>query len=484
MGVLPPRSLALRIALEIRNWKQSELEQASGIPSDTISNYGRGKPEPRPEIWSRLMKAMGFTEEEAGRLLALAVEWTSPAREAGSGDDPEEASRRRIRAIAAGAGRATESFLTTVLARLGEEEARQHAQEVIKALRKVPAEDWRNFLAFPELHTAFVVMEVCEASVRAAADSPQRAREWAELALFVADHLPERQRAAAQGHAWAFVANAWRVAGKLRQADETFEVSDRLWQAGASDPGLFDGSRRLDLKASLRKDQRRPDEALELLDEAARIPGLSPVRKARLLLKKAETLRVRGDGETALSHLREAEPIARASEDSRLLCSVWFELAANLCELGRAAEAEVLLPKVKALTIQTGNRLDPLRALWLEGEIAAGLGRIVEAIEILSRARAAFADLGLHYDAAMLMVELAALYLQIGNTAAVKALIRLSAPTFESEGVHEEARQALGLFRRAVEQETVTLEVVRRLAVYLYRAQHDPSLRFESGGEA
>ena len=50
---------------------------------------------------------------------------------------------------------------------------------------------------------------------------------------------------------------------------------------------------------------------------------------------------------------------------------------------------------------------------------------------------------------------------------------------FRAQGVHIEARKALALFRRAVELETVNLELVRRLVAFLYRAQHDPELRFD-----
>lgn len=56
----------------------------------------------------------------------------------------------------------------------------------------------------------------------------------------------------------------------------TFDQAKRLWQVG-SDPGrVLDPGRLLDLEASLRRDQRRLDEALALLDEAAtvsRFPG-------------------------------------------------------------------------------------------------------------------------------------------------------------------------------------------------------------------
>jgi tetratricopeptide (TPR) repeat protein len=151
----------------------------------------------------------------------------------------------------------------------------------------------------------------------------------------------------------------------------------------------------------------------------------------------------------------------------------------SLCEIGRAAEAEGLLDGLRALTAQLGNGLDSLRLHWLEAKIAFGVGRTGEAIETLSRVRADFGEKKIRYDEALASLELAALYLEQGRTADVKILVRQMEPVFRDKGVHEEAQNALHLFRRAVELETVTVELVRRIVAYLYRAQHAPELRFE-----
>lgn len=42
------------------------------------------------------------------------------------------------------------------------------------------------------------------------------------------------------------------------------------------------------------------------------------------------------------------------------------------------------------LAASLGSRLDLLRFDWLQGQVAAGLGRTDEAIDVLSRVRAAF----------------------------------------------------------------------------------------------
>jgi len=156
-------------------------------------------------------------------------------------------------------------------------------------------------------------------------------------------------------------------------------------------------------------------------------------------------------------------------------------LAWNLTHLGRFPQANALLPEVQALTAQLGNELDTLRLRWLEGRIAAGLGRTEEALAALSEVRSRFAELDIAYDAALATLEVAVLHLEQGRTGEVKELAMEMAPIFQAQGVHREALAALQLFCEAAKKEAVTVELARRLVEYLYRAQHDPELRFVVG---
>ena len=77
-------------------------------------------------------------------------------------------------------------------------------------------------------------------------------------------------------------------------------------------------------------------------------------------------------------------------------------------------------------------------------------------------------------------LELAVVHLQQKRTREVKALARQMAPIFKAQGVHQGALAALKLFCEAVETEAVTVEMARQFVEYLYRAQHQPELRFEA----
>ncbi|MEA2600955.1 MAG: hypothetical protein QOF89_1947 [Acidobacteriota bacterium] len=83
------------------------------------------------------------------------------------------------------------------------------------------------------------------------------------------------------------------------------------------------------------------------------------------------------------------------------------------------------------------------------------------------------------YDCALVSLDLAVLYLEEGRSGEVRNLAGDMAWIFKEQGIHREALAALRLFCLAVEQEAATADLARRVARYLRKAQHDPTLRFE-----
>jgi tetratricopeptide (TPR) repeat protein len=158
-----------------------------------------------------------------------------------------------------------------------------------------------------ELQTWNLCVRVCVASVEAASRDVEAAAEWAQLGQEIAARVraPEGFRNRLQGYALGHAANVLRVSGKLKEADATLEEAKRLWHSGADPAAVLDPGRLLDLEASLRRDQRRLDEALARLDEAAAV-GRCP---ERVLIKKGITLEKMGEYEQAVETLLRAEPL-------------------------------------------------------------------------------------------------------------------------------------------------------------------------------
>ncbi|HEX7186525.1 MAG TPA: hypothetical protein VF756_32185, partial [Thermoanaerobaculia bacterium] len=134
----------------------------------------------------------------------------------------------------------------------------------------------------------------------------------------------------------------------------------------------------------------------------------------------------------------------------------------------------------REIAAELGDEIGLMRAIWLDGRVAAGLGRTQEALSLLSQARRQFAAREMWADAALALLEEAALLLDERRSAEVKELAPPLAKILDSKGVHREALAALRLFQEAVEHETATADLARRVLRYLFRARHDQGLRFES----
>jgi transcriptional regulator with XRE-family HTH domain len=480
-----PLGVALAILRIAHGWSRQQLAAAVGLTRDTIENYERGRTRPRfAADLERLVDVMGFPPGLLDRTVAFVVS-SQAARHAHlyRREDPLPA---QVADFAAEEARRVEDLARAGLNRLAV------AARLLDERRRAPAlwarlegcaEEGRRELVreAAEFQTAGLAELLCEKSRDAAGDSAARAMELAQLAVLSAERAPGEPgwRARVEGYAHAHLANALRVGGDLPAAARELARAEELWSAGAAeDPGLLNEARVLHLQASLLREQRLLSEALAVLDRALVVDrwGETP----SLLMGKAKALEELSRFDAAIALLRRAASMVDGERELRTLFVVRAQLLANLCHLGRHGEASLGLAEVRALALRLSNELDLLRVDWLQGRIAAGMGRAEEAIALLERVRAAFEARENAYDTALVTLELAEVHASLGHAVQVKALARRSAPIFQRQGVHPEARRALELFRRAAEEDRFSVQLARSVVTYLYRARHDPGLRFEA----
>jgi transcriptional regulator with XRE-family HTH domain len=488
-SVPPAFSVVLTFLRAERGWTQKELADAVGISDKVLSFYERGRTHlPRPRLDS-MAAAMGLRPDAVDAAI-FALQQIRPAHEnPGMPGRLSEAELQSIERAAAVVGQAaaeaTRTELEGQVRQVRIRQAHEEAAALWNYLKDLPAWERRVLVeGAREYRSWALAVRLCEESVKAAGNDAGRALDLANLALRIAELAPGEKgwNRRLQGLAWAFLGNARRVAGDLPGAEVAFDKFYRLRDATLStefEP--VEEWRILDLEASLRREQRRWDQALRLHQQAQ---VAAPTRaQGRVLLNTAVTLEQSGDHECAVTTLSQAARHVNAKRDPRLGFALQTNLALNLCRLGRYRAAEDLLPEARRLAAQLGHGLDLLRLRWVEGLTAAGLGRPGEAIEALSRVRSDFLAHGIAYDAALATLELALLFLGDGRTQEVKALARQLAPLFKAQGVHREALAALTLFRDAAEKERVTVELARRLTDFLRRARYNPDLRFEGIAE-
>jgi transcriptional regulator with XRE-family HTH domain len=470
-------------------WTDEELARALEIQPALISAYERGRKPLSRERLEGLLAVMAVPPEAIeAALLAHSLAFPPEDQEGSSPVDPSPAERRTVHEAAAVAGlkaaEATRQKLTANLRQRRTTRARRQAEARWKTLAVMTPEGRRSAVEKESRYWTWALAErLCNESVRAAAHRADRAMELAGLALRVAELSPESEafRSRLQGYAWAFVANARRVQGDLPGAEAAFARSDNLWAAvGEAAPShLLDGSRRLDLKASLRCYQGRLQDALSLLDEALSANGSAETRVS-VLIQKAITLELMEQHQQAISVLQQAENLVGAMRSPRSIFLIRFTLASNLKQLHRYAEVEALLPIVRKLAEGLGNELDSIRVRWLEGGVSAELGKREQALAALEEVRRYFSHHHIAYDAALVSMELAVLYLELGQTTEVKRLAAGMLWIFDAQGVHQEALAALRLFYEAVHRKEATAGLARRVAGFLVKARNRPDLRFEA----
>ncbi|HEX6864003.1 MAG TPA: helix-turn-helix transcriptional regulator [Thermoanaerobaculia bacterium] len=494
------KALGRRLAIlrESRDLSQSKLARKAHVSRSSLSLYEAGKKIPDLATLFRLLEALdyGLAALDRADELCVALQLTPRCRPSLGIADPL---RAQVASLAAEAGSALGRLTDAVALLAGLEpmservraaasaegqplpEDRARTVELWERIRKYPHEGRMALIAeLPDFQTWAFSELLAHESADAASDSAVAALELAQEALEVAERIPgdKARRSRSQGYALGFLGNAQRVQGHLDAARQSFARSDEEWKAGAGCAGdLLDEARLLDLKSSLLRDQRSLPESLSLLERAEDIGR--PEMKGRLLIKKSKVFEEQDKLDMAIATLEEAEPHVDPEREPRLWLCLRHNLLDYLSKIGRFQEAEEMLPEVKRLS---RKELDRVRLRWAEGRIAAGLGRTQQGIDLLTQVRAEFVSRKIWFDAALVTLELAVVFLRQGRTDMVKTLAVHLAPIFKSNGVQPEALAALTLFRKAAEQEKVTLDLAERVVAFLRKAQHDPELKFQSGG--
>lgn len=468
--------IKIRLFRAISGKIQEDFAAEIGTYPSTLAQWELGLHGPSPGAVERAAAAVGLTSKLGDQILEE-IE-THRLKRQRPGEGAGELLARLGSAAETSARQAVHRLASLPLGLV--QPKPEHQLQAREQLERLAALDPAPRLAVVRLGRDYQAWALCieagERSAEAASKDPEEAARWARLAGEFAALVeeppgwPEAVRSRAAG----YEANALRFRGRLREARAALEEAKRLAGTGADPFGVLDPGRLLDLEASLCRDERRFPEALKIHDQAIAASRC----RARALIKKGFTLTVMGDHEQAIETLRQAGPHVHAEGDSRLAYMWRFNLAVSLMRLSRFEEAAEHLPEVRHLAAERGDEIELIRVTWLEGHLLAGQGRRPAARFYLEQARARFEAKKLWYDAALAGLELAGLLLEEGQTAEVKAMAETLTAAFEAEGVHAEAAKALRLFQQAVDREEASAELARRVLGYLFRARHDPELRF------
>lgn len=478
----PPEAAALTLLREALDIPQGVLAEMTGLSKGLLNQLEAGtRPLTRPRF-EHVLGCLGLDPEVMDEATAFVLSIRAKARLGGTAREPGEVARQRQEAVVFRFQAAAAGLARALLGGVDLETTRREAARLWEELKRHPAERRRALVQSGPRYRKWALCELCcQESLDAASDSAARAVELASLAVLIASLVPGPQdfRNQLQGYAHPHLGNAWRVHGKLPEAEKEFVIGRELWKAGGqAAKGYLNEARALHLEASLRIAQGKLTEALNLLNLATEVD--SGEERKKLLVNQASVYTLMQDHEGAIEHLREVALLISEEHEPRLLWVVQFNLAENLLYLCYPEEARRLLPKIQRLTRRLGKQLDSLRLRWLEGRLDAALGKREDAFITLSQVRADFASLDMPFDTALATLELSALLLEQERNAEVLRLASQLEQAFRTQGAPEKALEAVLIFRRAAERQTVTLALVRRLITYMERARYNPELCFDA----
>jgi transcriptional regulator with XRE-family HTH domain len=469
-------------------YTQAELAAAARIPSRTVSDYETGKQTLTRPLLDELARVMGARPLRVERaiLSAMLVCFDDEPEPATHVDPTEDQSYILEKATALWVRDVGGRLLKHQVARARARNARtalEHATTLWQQLSPLSEGARRSRVAAEtQYQTWAFCLWLSDESERKAAHHAGEARDLAELARLVARHLrhakPEdRFFTRLAGRAEAALANALRVQGDHDAAESSFARAEELWKAGDDEAGLLSEAHLYHLEASLRRAQRRFEEALRL--HALALESARVEEHGTILLNLSATREQMCDYEGSLAALEQAAPLIDGQSQPRLQCVLRFNQAANLCRLGRAEEAEPIVAEVRLLSQQLDNGLDLVRTLALEALVDAGRGRTEAAIAKLEQVCRELQARGHAFDFALVALDLALLHRGQGRWPEIRDLATKMVGIFRAKKVRRETLAAIVLFQEAAQREAVPVDLVRRLQDFLKQARTRPGLRFE-----
>jgi tetratricopeptide (TPR) repeat protein len=333
--------------------------------------------------------------------------------------------------------------------------------DLLAELLQTPAHERRRRIAGDEKFHSPKLSQLFQSRSREAWSSDRNlALEMADCAVEVTQHLGSGRYGSsivedARALAWAYLGNAFRISSDLWRAERALQQA-WLHHALAGEDAHTE-TELLMFTASLRKDQHRYGEALQLSDRAISIfrevedrylEGTALILKGVILGRHGQILGEHG-------RIRQALPILRAGleridpeRDPELVFKGKHNLILFLAEGGAPRKAWKMFEQERYLQPDLGS-VDLARYRWIEGRIATNLSEFARAEPALREARDSFLSCDLGIEVFLTSLDLAQVYALSGRLKQVKETLRELIPLGEALGLDKDVVLARLLYEQA-----------------------------------
>ena len=249
---------AVRVLRALHGWSQAELAARAGLDVSAVQRSEAGRPIPAATL-VQLAQAAGVPEPVLLTLLLPTVhylrDFLRPPPDPGAGlSERELVAQEAARAGEAAAAATRGAFLRAWADHV--REALEHDANAWRpkaADREVALDLWQRMEPLTpdergvllrygtDFHSWALAETIADRALEAVIVDPALALERADLALRIANLVPgsEAWKARVRGYALAALASVLRAAGEGDGAGEAKVEAERLWAAGAEEPGLL-----------------------------------------------------------------------------------------------------------------------------------------------------------------------------------------------------------------------------------------------------
>lgn len=304
-------------------------------------------------------------------------------------------------------------------------------------------------------------------------DDPREMCHLARAAVEVAKHLDAKIHGGPavkdyQARALGELANAYRVADRLYEAEQAFGIAFSLAREGSGDARLR--MRLLDLEASLLGIQREFGLALPrltTLSELHREAG-DPHLAGRALVTKAlytfsagkplEALRINSEALDLIDEEREPSLVAVAVKNQILF----------LVDCGRYRDARKLLFQSRARFVSMG-RIVTLRLRHIEGRISYGVRQYANAEAAFRESKTGFKEARMGFHGALQGLHLAMTLMRLGKVEEAIEETLEAAAMFQALSIHRELLGAVIFLEQEFRAQRGSLMLLENTVAYLRR---------------
>jgi len=315
-------------------------------------------------------------------------------------------------------------------------------------------------------------------AARMGVEAPDCALKLAELAVAILESQPSSARKNRQrnrdmlAEALAVLGNCQKICSDFQGAAESFVRAEQALDLGTGD--ARHRARLLQIRAQYLADRGQLQEALMDLEDALSIYRAANERhnEGRTLIGKGRALGCSGYAEEAIPCIRRGLELIDERRDLRLVLVAKHNLVEYLSNCAHHADANALLTETRELHARLSNKVDLIRFKWLEGKVARDLDKMGHAEELLLQAKRYFVEQEIAYDAALVSLDLAMVYLKQARIVELKELAGEMVTIFSGLGVRRELLAAMAFFNKAkVIEQSASMGLLQELIEILEKAR-------------